>query len=378
MEYEPEGAQELLIDSAQEKTARRTRQLLLAARLAFFFSHGLLIVCASVALGWETNTSWWQIFSPAWLGDALCVVLVILSWFGSCPYIHLCLQERQARLGDNNPSILTDILPDIFMGVLSLVYLILALVAEILLCRYLDELRAQRAARTPTACATARLTGFTGVESRGSRGSMPPMPPLGPSARPGFGQFLILVSLLTCCRGVCISTSGELFSCLGAGALGSSVLGLLLPDGPFSTSAWVLFLPWLAAVLALELCSSLRLQRLRAVLCREEVILRMAEQVILFVVLLSLLAIIFEVSAFVQLGAVHAGAAGVTLGSGVCALALLRGRMAVTENRFGALSERLLIADIRGEVNPSSMRSSVISGVGAEVPLANASMASHM
>ncbi|CAJ1368459.1 unnamed protein product [Effrenium voratum] len=344
MEYEPEGAQELLIDSAQEKTARRTRQLLLAARLAFFFSHGLLIVCASVALGWETNTSWWQIFSPAWLGDALCVVLVILSWFGSCPYIHLCLQERQARLGDNNPSILTDILPDIFMGVLSLVYLILALVAEILLCRYLDELRAQRAARTPTACAT----------------------------------FLILVSLLTCCRGVCISTSGELFSCLGAGALGSSVLGLLLPDGPFSTSAWVLFLPWLAAVLALELCSSLRLQRLRAVLCREEVILRMAEQVILFVVLLSLLAIIFEVSAFVQLGAVHAGAAGVTLGSGVCALALLRGRMAVTENRFGALSERLLIADIRGEVNPSSMRSSVISGVGAEVPLANASMASHM
>ena len=69
--------------------------------------------------------------------------------------------RSQARLGDTNPSILTDILPDIgaggsefdwksdglvnrsfmhlralpVMGILSLIYMLLALVAELLLCR---------------------------------------------------------------------------------------------------------------------------------------------------------------------------------------------------------------------------------------------------
>ncbi|CAE7468872.1 unnamed protein product [Symbiodinium pilosum] len=132
MDYEPDGTQELLIDSAQERTARRTEHLLLAARLLFFFFHGLLIISAS--MGFE-EVSWWLIFTPAWLGDTVCVVLVILSWFGSCPYVQSCLQERQARLGDANPSILTDILPDIVMGVLSLVYMLLAVLAELLLCR---------------------------------------------------------------------------------------------------------------------------------------------------------------------------------------------------------------------------------------------------
>eukprot|EP00435_Cladocopium_sp_Y103_P033800 s2068_g8.t1 len=173
----------------KEKTAKHTRHLLLAARLTFFFSHGVLIIVASVALGWQAaafrlsfvavafryvyevvckfhdrtlksfsveqmTTSWWLIFIPAWLGDFLSLLLVVLSWFGSCPYIHLCLQERQARLGDANPSILTEILPDIFFGVLSLIYILLALVAEILLCRHLQHVwHSGEPMETPTACA---------------------------------------------------------------------------------------------------------------------------------------------------------------------------------------------------------------------------------
>lgn len=355
MEYEHDGTQELLIDSAQEKTAKHTRHLLLAARLTFFFSHGVLIIVASVALGWQMTTSWWLIFTPAWLGDFLSLLLVVLSWFGSCPYIHLCLQERQARLGDANPSILTEILPDIFFGVLSLIYIILALIAEILLCRLLvddhlvwesleDTLHLQHVwhsgepMETPTACAV----------------------------------FLILVSLLSCCRGICIYTSGEIFSLLGVGALASSILGMCLPSS-LGDSAWVLFLPWLLVVLGLQVTLSYRLKKFRKVLCREEVLLRVAEQVLISMAFLSLVVIVVELSPY-SLGG-GAGTAGIALGTGICCLALLRARMLIAEHRFGHLPDRMLRQELRAS-EATSIRSSVISGVGAEVTLHTSSITS--
>lgn len=339
MEYEHDGTQELLSDSAQEKTAKHTRHLLLAARLTFFFSHGVLIIVASMALGWQMTTSWWLIFTPAWLGDFLSMLLVVLSWFGSCPYIHLCLQERQARLGDANPSILTEILPDIFFGVLSLIYIILALVAEILLCRHLQHVwHSGEPMETPTACAV----------------------------------FLILVSLLTCCRGICIYTSGEIFSLLGVGALASSILGMCLPRS-LGDSAWVLFVPWLLVVLGLQVTLSYRLKKLRKVLCREEVLLRVAEQVLISMAFLSLVVIVVELSPY-SLGG-GAGTAGIALGTGICCLALLRGRMVLAEHRFGHLPDRMLRQELRAS-EATSIRSSVISGVGAEVTLHTSSITS--
>ncbi|CAK9059980.1 unnamed protein product [Durusdinium trenchii] len=262
MEYEPDGAQELLIDSAQEKTAKHTRHLLLSARFTFVFFHGLLIISMSVALQWQTATSWWLVFLPAWLGDALSLLLVVISWFGSCPYIHLCLQERQARLGDGNPSILTEILPDIFFGILSFIYLILALIGEILLCRYLARLQKAPTA-APTSCAV----------------------------------FLIIVSLLTCCRGVCIFTSGEIFSLLGFGALTSITLSLSLSESLFHT-AWAIVLPWLPVVAALQVALFCRWKKLRAVLCREERILRVSEQLLLSVIFVTLAVLVLELSPY--------------------------------------------------------------------------------
>jgi len=332
MEYEHDGTQELLIDSAQEKTAKHTRHLLLAARLTFFFSHGVLIILASGALGWQMTTSWWIIFTPAWLGDFLCLLLVVLSWFGSCPYIQLCLHERQARLGDSNPSILTEILPDIFFGVLSLIYIIVTLVAEILLCRHLQHVwYSAEPMETPTACAV----------------------------------FLILVALLTCCRGICIYTSGEIFTLLGIGVLASSILGMCLPKS-LGDSAWVLFLPWILVVLGLQATLSYRLKKLRKILCREEVLLRVAEQVLISTVFVSLVVIVVELSPYSIGGG--AGSAGIVLGAGICCIAVLRGRMVMAEHRFGLLPDRMLRQELRA-TEASSMRSSVISGVGAEVTL---------
>eukprot|EP00440_Ansanella_granifera_P049874 gb/GFBE01054052.1/.p1 GENE.gb/GFBE01054052.1/~~gb/GFBE01054052.1/.p1 ORF type:complete len:351 (+),score=43.87 gb/GFBE01054052.1/:1-1053(+) len=347
MDYEPDGTHESLIDSAQaEKTARRTQHLLVAARLAFAFSHGALVVMVSITLGWELGSSWWAVFTPAWLGDAICVVLIVLSWFGSCPYIQLCLQERQARLGDTNPSILTEILPDIVMGILALVFMILALVAEILLCRYLDGLRSAE----------------------------------GPALAP-VATFFMVVSVLTCCRGVCISTSGELFNCIGGGALATCVAALTVSGGPLGQSGWVLVLPWVASVAGLQMATAKRIRRCRFVLCREELLLRVSEQAVLLFVLIGLLAIVFVLSPLGQgIPASgrrsRAGAAGIATGAGICVLASLRARMAIAESRHGAISERLMALSLRcGRQRQDSMDpSSIISATGREVPFAASSV----
>eukprot|EP00931_Biecheleriopsis_adriatica_P108095 TRINITY_DN82428_c0_g1_i1.p1 TRINITY_DN82428_c0_g1~~TRINITY_DN82428_c0_g1_i1.p1 ORF type:complete len:345 (+),score=68.42 TRINITY_DN82428_c0_g1_i1:158-1192(+) len=338
MEYGPDGNQDMLIDSAQEKTARRTQHFLVAARLAFAFSHGALIISASIALGWEVGSSWWTIFTPAWLGDTVCMALIIASWFGSCPYVQACLQERQARLGDANPSILTEILPDIMMGIFGLLFMILALVAEILLCRYLDGLRSgQGVALSP--CAVVAM----------------------------------LVSLLTCCRGVCISTSGELFSCVGFGALGTCIAALAVPGGPLGKDAWVLVLPWVLAVLGFQLGTAQRIRRCSEVFCREELFLRIAEQIVLLMVFFSLLGTVLLLSPVVGQGPqqkCRAGVAGVVAGVGICLVAGLRTRMAVTESRRGSISERLMVFNIRRSQQANS-QSSAMSAVGREVLLAS-------
>eukprot|EP00439_Symbiodinium_sp_Y106_P005863 s8255_g1.t1 len=127
----------------------------------------------------------------------------------------------------------------------------------------------------------------------------------------------------------------------------------------------VLFVPWAAAVLCLLLSAISQLQRCRSILCREELILRILELVVLTLVLTSVLAAIVELSQSLALGigGGRVGMAGIVAGTGICALALLHARMAVAESRpgvFGAISDRLLIAEMRcGE--SASLPSSVAS-----------------
>lgn len=320
MDYEPNGSQESLIDSTEERTARHTQHLLLAVKLAFAFAHGALIVSASLALGWESQISWWAVFTPVWLGDALCLVLIVLSWFASVPYIKLCLSQSQARLGDHNPSILTDILPSIFMGILSFFFMIFALVSEILLCSYLDRLESRQEAPSLMPCVV----------------------------------LLVITSLLACCRGVCISTSSEVFAFLGSGAIAMALAATCVPGGPMGQYSWVLILPWVAAAFGLLIAYAIRFRKSRHVCNREEVVLRAAEQLALLGVFISLVAL---AAILAQLGEhglgrdppVLAGSAGVTSGSCICVVAVLRTRMAILENRQGSISDRLRIFQIREE-----------------------------
>lgn len=310
MDFEPDASHEFLINTAQERTACRTRNLLTAARLAFLFSHGAFVVVASIALGQEDISSWWAVFTPLWFGDGLCGGLIVLSWFASCPYVQLCMSEHQARLGDDNPSILTEILPDIVLSILGLLFLVLSLAGELMLCWYLDGRCLDGAAR-----------------------------PLEPAA-----AIFIAVSLLTCCRGVCIQTSSELFGFVGGGALGMSLAMLLVPGGPLGASGWVLLVPPFLSAAGLLASSVRRLHRCSSVLTQEERYLRLLEQAALLIVVVSLLLCILVLALGTGAGyscSIAVGG-GVAAGASLCAIAGLRGRMAVLECRTSRVSERLL------------------------------------
>mmetsp|Transcript_117982 Transcript_117982/g.333719 ORF Transcript_117982/g.333719 Transcript_117982/m.333719 type:complete len:341 (+) Transcript_117982:130-1152(+) len=317
MDYEPDGRHESLILSARERTALRTHHMLVAARLAFIFSHGALLMSASVSLGWAA-TSWWAVFAPAWLGNAICIVLVIYSWFASCPYVKLCLSEHQARLGDNNPSILTELFPEVIMAVLGFFFMLLVFAGEMLLCQYLDDDRHGHSAN------------------------------LVPSA-----VLFIMLSLCACCRGICIRNDGEFFTLLGAGAFATTVVALLLPAGYTGRSTWMLVLPPLVSVGGLIVISLQRLRQRRCLFTREERILRAVELCVIllvlvaFAVLLWALAIKDECGAAMALRGPAAGegcgdanqvprstaaSAGFVVGICVCLIAALRARMVIVES----------------------------------------------
>lgn len=316
MDFDSEGPQESLIHPAPERTALRTRQLLIAGSLAFVFSHGALIISASAALGLESDASWWLVFLPVWLGNALCLVCMVASWFASCPYVQLCLSESQARLGDDNPSILTEILPDIVMAFLGLVFIALELAAEILLCRYLSGLQ---------------------------RGAAPAILPA--------AVVFMAVSLLASCRGVCLRTSSATFLLCGAGLFASSAAALRVEGGLPGPGAWLLVLPWCGAAAGLLAAAARRLRACGRVLSREERLLGVAEQVVLLGLLAALLTVALSLAPGGGCGGggrLRAGRcraalpAGAAAGGGVCLLALLWARAALLESRAASVPDRLI------------------------------------
>lgn len=306
----PDGVRELLIRAPQEKTARRTRHLLVAARLSFVFSHGALAITTSAALGLEADLSWWAVFIPVWLGDSLCGFMCVASWFASCPYVQLCLAERQARLGDTNPSILTEILPDIVWAIMGFFLVCLALFGELLLCRSLE------------------------LRQLGEKHE------LWPSA-----TIFIVASFLTCIRGILVRTNGEFFGFFGAAVLITTAVALFKP------ADWVLVLPSVISILLLLMSTVRDMRQTSLVLTREERLLRIAEQTVMSMVAVILAALAAVLAADnwqkEQKRSLDVSAAvlGAVAGAGVCTLAALRARMALLESRQGSIAERMLAAN---------------------------------
>jgi len=323
MNFMQEGRNQLLdrsanARSAQERTAGRTRQMLVAARLCFVFSHGALAIAISAMLGFEADLSWWAVFIPVWLGDTLSGTLCVLSWFASCPYIKLCLTEKTARSGDANPSILTDILPDIVWAILGLFFVCIALTGEVLYYQYLDA---------------------------GNRGEKAEL-------WPSVMAFMIC-SVLACTRGILVKRSAAA-AFFGFAVLFTS-LGALL-----HAANWVLVMPSAVSLVCLIKSNIDRLRHCMRVLSREEQLLRIWEMVVMSVVigvligLAIVLAIIDSDAAEGQRRMWHqfAGTLGIAAGTGVCTVAAIRARMALVESRQYPLVDRLLSLQANAQTTP--------------------------
>merc|ERR1719469_1637781 len=102
-----------LLSTPQARTANWTTLACHATRLTFLLSHGMVVLSFAASLENLDQASWWLIWLPAWIGDSICMGLLIFSWFSSCPYLKLCVAERMPRVGIDNPSMLTEILPEI-------------------------------------------------------------------------------------------------------------------------------------------------------------------------------------------------------------------------------------------------------------------------
>eukprot|EP00746_Dinoflagellata_sp_MGD_P011481 gnl/MRDRNA2_/MRDRNA2_124085_c0_seq1.p1 gnl/MRDRNA2_/MRDRNA2_124085_c0~~gnl/MRDRNA2_/MRDRNA2_124085_c0_seq1.p1 ORF type:complete len:371 (+),score=47.22 gnl/MRDRNA2_/MRDRNA2_124085_c0_seq1:68-1114(+) len=294
---------EMLIPTRQEKTAKLTHICLVVSRILFLFFHGLLVLSVSMSLSSSDLTSWWLAFTPVWIGDAVCGILVIASWFASCPYIHLCIEERQPRLGNSNPSILTEVLPDIAMGVLAFLFILLAFCGEYALCRYLDN------------------------QSRGE-----------PASSFAAAMLLGTVSVLALCHSVCIKHNTALFGLLGGGFL-TTLLMVVATTHSSESTRFLLVLPTILAVLGFVIVAAYRFREGRRVFIREERILRGAEWCALLTLLVVFLSMAKKVGGPNPL---NAACEGIIAGSIICLIAALRARMYAIEMKHGIIGERLV------------------------------------
>ncbi|CAK9035879.1 unnamed protein product [Durusdinium trenchii] len=293
----------------QERTAFYTFLCGLSARLAVLVAHGLTFIALFVSLQ-EISTqeaNWWLIFLPIWIGYGASVLLLILSWCASCQYIKLCLSERVVRINDN-PSILTEVLPQIVTTIPGLLFLILAFYTEFDLCRYLATSQAGEA---------SSLTSCTVLS--------------------------VLVSLLSICQGTLFKDNSTLWISLGAGLLVSSICFAI--TGGNSAQALTIS-PFILAVAALLCASVYRLRRYAAVLRKEEQTLQQVEVGLLGILLLSLASVAYKAS-LEKL--TEAGVEGCLAGVCLCLLALPRAQLCLREAKEGPLEDRMKW----GQVDPA-------------------------
>lgn len=312
---------ELLIPSKQERSAMWTNRTCHAVRLFFLLSHGALVVSVSLSLDEWKEAEPYKLFAPAWVGDAVCGVLLIYSWFASCPYIKLCLSERQPRVRDG-PSILTEILPEIVLAILGMLFLLLIFFSEFALCGYLKSEQAHPIGEAHGLAAACIL--------------------------------LVIVGLIAACHGACLTHNSSLYLFVGTSVLSSTLLFAVTRSGN-SFSQALTVIPAVIGVTGLLVFSMLRFRAASRILTQQERSLRIIEVVALCVLLGSTVFLAYEVAEGLGRPASPASMYGVIAGCTMCVLAVLRAVMFYLEAQKGLIEERIFAA-----LNASP---------GAEVPM---------
>jgi len=215
--------------------------------------------------------------------------------------MRLCLSERESRCGTDNPSLITDLLPDIVLAIFGFLFMLLITVTEEVFCSYI-------------AAKQASTLQFTVV--------------------------VFLVSAIGClavCHGICLMYDSLLFVLLGGGILATVITSVLIPSsGP---GFWALaIVPTIVVLTGLIITAAHRLCMTRSVLNLEERILRIAEGAILVIMLAASVNLVHRIRS-TSMGKV--GVNGMITGISMCIIAVLRLRMCCLEVRTRPLDERL-------------------------------------
>eukprot|EP00922_Rhytidocystis_sp_ex-Travisia-forbesii_P003047 GHVS01004463.1.p2 GENE.GHVS01004463.1~~GHVS01004463.1.p2 ORF type:complete len:394 (+),score=29.70 GHVS01004463.1:130-1311(+) len=134
-----ESSRRLIIGYRPEESGRLTSAFVIAAQLTVLAFHGLFILALGLKLDDSISTPWFVVFLPVFVGDVLAEAVLACSWFASCTYIMSCMEENSSRVGDDdNPSVLTDILPEIVFSVGGFIFLLIVIAAEVFLYRWIS------------------------------------------------------------------------------------------------------------------------------------------------------------------------------------------------------------------------------------------------
>jgi len=304
-----ESSASFIDEEIAQRTALRTLYCNQVARAVFFISHGLLIVTVSSSAQLWPKVPWRVVFLPAWIGNCLCICTLILSWFVSCPYVKLCMAEKQPRIGLSNPSILTEVLPDIVLSIAGVAFLILLLTSEVVLCQNMEHGQA-----------------------------------IGQMYISKAVLFLFsLVAVLAVCHGTCTLYNSSLFVIVGAGLFFTVITAGITCCQSGSPVQALALLPPAFAVACLLGSAIHRLAGIRHVLSRMERQLHAAEVFLMASLMVAILACIARTAsdgfAKVQL---EGNASGIL----VCLLALLRCWLSHLEVKNAPLMERLLATPV--------------------------------
>mmetsp|Transcript_3528 Transcript_3528/g.6792 ORF Transcript_3528/g.6792 Transcript_3528/m.6792 type:complete len:317 (-) Transcript_3528:232-1182(-) len=297
------NARELLIPSRGEWTATLTHYCCHAARVVLLLSHGLSVIVTSTSLKHLEEAHWWVLFSPVWVGYALCAVLVPASCCASLPYLQLCWLERNPRagVGDNNPSALTEIIPEILLSVFGFFFLLLTFIGEFKLCGYLN---AARLSKAYSLAAPAWL--------------------------------LCISALLAICQGILFTHNSPLFIFGGSGLFLTMVIFAATRGGSAESQALAI-VPAAVAVFGLFLAMLARLRRHFHLLNREERVLRMSEVGSLATLSIALVLSAYKVA---HSNLPEAETEVAVAGGSLCVVAVLRVRLCCWEVWSQPLDER--------------------------------------
>lgn len=303
MEFASEGHEALIPVRRAEKFSNLTQICILLSKISFLFTHGVLLCNLGSYLDSPEQPSWEWAFMPAWLGNSLTALLLIFSWFASCPYIKLCLDEHQPQVNEN-ASILTEVFPSICMAVMGFLFVIGVIIMEYSFCEFLTHRGTKNEAHYENALVATSMTCFS----------------------------------LCLLHSACIKRNTPLYGTISITGLTTILVLECVHLSPhFASVAMVPLMFGLAAALYFSVAG---VRSVRDILCAEERYLRIVEGLLIGFELLILIVIAFQRDA--QLFSYHVQ--GILLGLPLVLISALRIRMLWHEfhGSDGTIEARLL------------------------------------